>query len=188
MDYSWAWALGREAIALARHLYLGSRLRDQASATEAASLRSALALEALARRPDRECPDLRCPPAPDVACAVVHCAAIPGCPAPAATPDHLAAVAVAVLAAVVLGYCLGRLAVGGGARPGEANRTLFVPPASSAFAGTGNLEHLRSWQRPVAPSEAPTEAPSGSSRSSSHVVTSGPGYLRLVTPKSLKDG
>jgi len=172
MDYSLAWAIGREAIALARHLYLGSRLRDQGAVFEAAALQSAAAVNALAGRPERVCPDLRCPEA-------LPC---PVCPAP---QDQTLAVALAILAAVVLGYVLGRL---------QAEAAPLTAPAAPAPSpqpkpAVVDADLLRTWGRPaIAPSTAATATPSTSSRSSS---TGGPlpaGQVRLVTPKSLRHG
>ena len=172
MDYSLAWAVGREAIALARHLYLGSRLRDQGAVLEAAALQSAAAVDALAGRPERVCPDLRCPEAQPC----------PGCPV---LRDQTLEIALAILAAVVLGYVLGRQRVEVTLPPAPVASTPPSQPGPAAL----DFDFFRSPVRPpLYPSDAPTTTPSTSSRSSSQAVPFPAGQVRLVTPKSLRNG
>ena len=172
MDYSLAWAVGREAIALARHLYLGSRLRDQGAVLEAAALQSAAAVDALAGRPDWVCLDLRCPEAqPCPGCLVLR--------------DQTLEIALAILSAVVLGYVLGRQRVEVTLPPAPVASTPATQPRPAAL----DLDFIRALGRPIfTSSDAPTATPSISSRGSSRAVPLPTGQVRLVTPKSLRNG
>ena len=168
MSYFWAWAAGREAIALGRFLVERSSREHFTAASEAVTARAAQALETLALHSGERCPSLQCPALP----------ACPGCPAP---PDTTLAIILAIFAPLVLGFVAGRLSWG---LPRTREPERPAPSTGSSSLGPSSWARLGSLDDRVVDS---TLASTGSSRDPS-VAGSSPGIkLRVVTPKTLKE-